>query len=70
MGKRKDTSEMPFLYKSHLPKREGGDFYILREIAGDRGELYHADMLFRQEGIRCAYGRILQGLFICPVPAI
>nr|DAS85096.1 MAG TPA: hypothetical protein [Caudoviricetes sp.] len=37
---------MPFLYKSHLPKREGSDFYILREITGDRRELHHADMLF------------------------
>lgn len=70
LGKRKGTSEMPFLYKSHLPEREGSDFYILREITGDRGKLHHADMLFRQEGIRCAYGRILQGLFLCPVSAI
>lgn len=70
LGKRKDTSQMSLLYKSHLPEREGSDFYIMREIAGYRRELHHADMLFRQEGIRCAHGRILQVLFICPVPAI
>lgn len=46
LGKRKDTSEMPFLYKSHLPKREGSDFYIMRKIAGYRRELHYADMLF------------------------
>nr|DAX45639.1 MAG TPA: hypothetical protein [Caudoviricetes sp.] len=61
---------MPLLYKSHLPEREGGDFYIMRKTAGDRRELHHADMLFRQEGLRCAHGRILQGLFLCPVSAI
>nr|DAN43331.1 MAG TPA: hypothetical protein [Caudoviricetes sp.] len=37
---------MPLLYKSHLPEREGSDFYIMRKIAGDRRGLHHADMLF------------------------